>query len=69
MKGYLKPKYIVVGIAVVVFCFVPLMPMSYEVVVQKQVEEEYTTIESYTVQAEVREPYQSSYDAVDWPKS
>ncbi|MFH1924944.1 MAG: hypothetical protein ABIK32_00420 [Chloroflexota bacterium] len=57
MKQYLKPKYIVLGIAIVIFCFVPMINMSYEVVVQKQVEEEYVTVEPYTVQEEVREPY------------
>ena len=57
MKRYLEPKYIVLGIAIVVFCFVPMVNMPYEVVVQKQVEEEYVTIEPYTVQEKVREPY------------
>ena len=46
---------IVLGIAVVVFCFVPLIPMSYEVVVDKQVSEEYTTVEPYIVLEEVEE--------------
>ena len=55
MKQYLKPKYIVLGIAIVVFCFVPILNMSYDVVVQKQVEEEYTTVEPYTVLEEVEE--------------
>lgn len=49
MKRYLKPRYIVLGIVIVVFCFVPILNMSYDVVVQKQVEEEYTTIEPYKV--------------------
>ena len=49
MKRYLKPRYIVLGIVIVVFCFVPILNMSYDVVVQKQVEEEYTTIEPYEV--------------------
>ena len=40
--------------------------MSYDVVVQKKVEEEYTTIEPFTVLEEVREPYQSYYDHVIW---
>ena len=57
MKRYLKPKYIVLGIAVVVFCFVPMVNMPYEVIAQKQIEEEYTTVEPYTVQEEVEEPY------------
>ena len=57
MSRYHKPKYIVLGIAVVVFCFVPMINMPYEVIVQKQVEEEYTTVEPYTVQQEAREPY------------
>ena len=46
---------IVLGIAIVVFCFVPVMNMPYEVIVQKQVSEEYTTVEPYTVQEEVEE--------------
>lgn len=57
MKLYIKPKYIVLGIAIVIFCFVPMINMPYEVVVQKQVEEEYVTVEPYTVQEEVTEPY------------
>ena len=48
----------------VVFCFVPLINMPYEVVAQKEVRETYTTIEPYTVMEEVREPYSSSYN--DW---
>ena len=46
---------IALGIAIVVFCFVPVMDLPYEVVVQKQVSEEYTTVEPYTVQEEVEE--------------
>jgi len=56
-KWYRKPRYIVLGIVIIVFCFVPMINMPYEVVVQKQVSEEYTTLEPYTVQEEVREPY------------
>ena len=50
---------IALGIAIVVFCFVPVMDLPYEIVVQKQVSEQYTTLEPYTVQEQVREPYQS----------
>ena len=57
MKRYLNPKNIILGTVIVVFCFAPFMPVSYEVVVQKQVEEEYTTIEPYIVLEEVEEPY------------
>ena len=46
---------IIIGIAIIVFCFVPMMNMSYDVVVQKLVREEYTTVEPYTVQEEVKE--------------
>ena len=61
MKRYLKPKYIVPGIAIVVFCFVPVADMEYLVVVEEQV------LEPYTVLEEVREPYQDWYDEVIWP--
>lgn len=54
-----KTKLLIIISAIVLFCFAPMINMSYEVVVQKQVEEEYTTIEPYTVLEEVREPYQS----------
>ncbi len=46
---------IIIGIAVIVFCFVPLIHMSYDVVVQRLVREEYTTVEPYTVLEEVKE--------------
>lgn len=59
MKQYLKSRYIVLGMAIVVFCFVPMINMPYEVIVQKQVEEEYTTVEPYTVIEGVTQPYQS----------
>ena len=49
-----------------VLCFAPLVNMPYEVIVQKQVSEEYITVEPYTVEEEVREPYQSYYDHVVW---
>ena len=49
--------WILVAIVAASFCFVPTVNMSYEVVVQKQVSEEYTTIEPYTVLEQVREPY------------
>ena len=57
---------IVLGIAIVVFCFLPLIPVSYEVVVERHVSEEYTTLEPYTVQEEVREPYTAVVDQVVW---
>ena len=42
--------------------------MSYDIIVQKQVSEQYTTLEPYTVQEKVREPYQSeSYVTVEEP--
>ena len=52
-----KAKLLIIISAVVVFCFVPMINMPYEVVVQKQVEEEYVAVEPYTVQEKVREPY------------
>jgi len=61
-----KAKLLIIIPAVVVFCFVPMVNMPYEVVVQKQVSEEYTTVEPYVVQEEVKEPYQSYYDNVIW---
>lgn len=54
-----KAKLLIIISAVVVFGFVPMIEIPYEVVVQKQVSEEYTTVEPYTVQEQVREPYQS----------
>lgn len=45
-----KAKLLIIISAVVVFGFVPMINMPYEVVVQKQVSEEYTTVEPYTVQ-------------------
>lgn len=58
----LKPKHIVLGLVIVVFSFVPVMDMEYQVVVEKQVSEEYTTLEPYTVQERVTEQYGSYYD-------
>ena len=60
MKRYLKPRYIVLGIVIAVFCFVPILNMEYLVVVEKQV------LEPYTVLEEVKEPYQSYYTYSDW---
>ncbi len=54
-----KAKLLIIISAVAVFCFVPMINMPYEVVAQKQVSEEYTTVEPYTVQEQVREPYQT----------
>ncbi len=54
-----KAKLFIIISVVIVFGFVPMVSMSYEVVVQRQVSEEYTTVEPYTVQEEVKEPYQS----------
>jgi len=61
MKRYLKPKYIVLGIAIVTFCFVPMVNMPYEVIVQKQFSEEYTTLEPYVVQERVVNPYYQAF--------
>ncbi len=58
-----KTKLLIIISAIIVFCFVPIMNMPYEVVVQKQVEEEYVTVEPYTVLEEVREPY--TYYTID----
>ena len=51
MKRYLKPRYIVLGIVIIVFCFVPVVDMEYLVVVEKQI------LEPYTVLEKVQEPY------------
>ena len=61
-----KAKLLIIISVVVVFCFVPMVNMTYEVIVQKQVSEEYTTIEPYIVQEEVREPYTAIVDDVIW---
>lgn len=50
-----KAKLLIIISVVLVFCFVPTVNMRYEVIVQKQVSEEYTTVEPYTVQEEVEE--------------
>ena len=63
MKRYLKPRYIVLGIALVVFCFVPVADMEYLVMVEEQV------LEPYTVLEEVEEPYQSYYEHYIWGES
>jgi hypothetical protein len=52
-----KNNWIVLGVVIVVFCFVPVVPVSYEVITEKQVTEEYTTVEPYIVQEAVDEPY------------
>lgn len=61
-----KAKLLIMVSVVLVFCFVPMINMSYEVIVERQVSEEYTTVEPYVVQEEGREPYQSYYDHVVW---
>ena len=61
-----KVKILIIVALVVVFSFVPTVNMSYETVAQKQVSEEYTTVEPYTVQEEVKEPYEVPYDVVTW---
>ncbi len=63
VRQYLKPRYIVLGIVIVVFCFVPVVDMEYLVVVEKQV------LEPFTVLEEVKEPYQDYYDHVIWGES
>jgi len=60
VKQYLKPRYILLGIVIIVFCFVPVVDMEYLVMVEKQV------LEPYTVLEEVKEPYQDYYDHVIW---
>lgn len=52
-----KVKLFIIIALVLVFCFVPLVNMPYGVIVEKEVPEVYTTIEPYTVQKEVKEPY------------
>ena len=52
-----KVKLLIIISVVIVFCFVPMIDMPYEVVVQKQFSEEYTTLEPYTVLESMREPY------------
>ncbi len=59
-----KAKLLIIISSVVVFCFVPVIDMPYEVIVEKQVSEEYTTVEPYTVQEEVREPYTASVPSI-----
>jgi hypothetical protein len=64
-----KVKILIIVALVAVFSFVPMINMSYETVVQKQVSEEYTTVEPYVVQEEVTEPYFVDYDHVIWGES
>ena len=61
-----KVKLLILISLVLVFGFVPMINMPYEVVVQKQVSEEYTTVEPYTVQEEVQEPYSAIEYYVRW---
>lgn len=61
--------WILVAIVVASFFFVPMMNMTYEVIAQKQVTEEYTTIEPYIVQEKVTEPYLYIRDGVLGPNS
>jgi hypothetical protein len=58
---------IIIGIAIILFIFLPIIPVSVDVVAHKQVSEEYTTVEPYIVQKEVIEPHvvyqsQNSYE-------
>lgn len=63
-----KVKLLIIVPAVLAFCFLPLINMPYEVVVQKQGSEEYTTLEPYTVQEQVQEPYTTQGPPVlVWP--
>jgi hypothetical protein len=48
VKRYLKPKYVVLWVVIIVFCFVPVAEMEYLIVVEKQV------LEPYTVKEEVQ---------------
>ena len=62
-----KVKLLIIIFAIVVFCFVPVIEMPYEVVVQKQISEEYTIVEHYTVQEEVQEPYTDWIERIRMP--
>jgi len=53
-----KVKLLIIISVFLVFCFMPIINMPYDVVVEKQVKEEYTTVEPYIVQEEVKEPYE-----------
>lgn len=53
-----KVKLSIIIALVLVFCFVPLVNMPYEVIVEKEVTETYTAIEPYTVREEVKVPYE-----------
>ncbi len=57
---------IFIAIGLCVLFFVPFITVSNEVVVEKQVSEEYTTIEPYIVQEEIKEPYGSVGENVYW---
>ena len=56
MKRYLKLRYILLGMMVIVFCFVPVVDMEYIVMVEKEVSEPYTALE------EVQVPYTDMED-------
>jgi hypothetical protein len=62
-----KVKILIIIALVLVFSFVPVINMSYETVVQKQVSEEYITVEPYIVQEKVTEPYFVSVDPGRYP--
>ncbi len=51
---------------IAVFCFVPVVKVSYPVVVDISTVEEYTTTEPYTVQQEVRTPSITYSQQAEW---
>jgi hypothetical protein len=60
IRGSKMMRYIVLGILIGVFCFVPIVEAEYIVVAEKQV------LEPYTVLEQVKEPYYDTYNDVDW---
>jgi hypothetical protein len=69
MKVSKKVKWFAIISVALVFCFAPLANMSYEVIVQKQVPETYTTVEPYIVLEEVKEPYITYESYPHWQES
>lgn len=52
-----KILWIIVIVLILVYCFVPIIEMPYEVVAMKEVEEEYIALEPYTETVREKIPY------------
>jgi len=53
-------------IVIVLLCLLPIIPVSADVIEEQLVEEDYITLEPYTTQEEVQEPYKGVTDYTTW---